>query len=49
MKKGENKKKEEGKEEAKKKKEKWFVFFVKWHINIGGLFNAKTIHVEEQQ
>ena len=27
----------------------WFVFFVYWHINICGLFNAKAILVEEQQ
>ena len=27
----------------------WSGFFVKWHINLRGLFNAKAIHIEEQQ
>ena len=27
----------------------WFGFFVQWHINFHGLFNAKAILVEEQQ
>ena len=26
----------------------WFGFFVKWHINLHGLFNAKAILVEAQ-
>ena len=27
----------------------WFGFFVQWHINFYGLFNAKAILFEEQQ
>ena len=27
----------------------WFSFFVEWHINLCGLFNAKAFIVEEQQ
>ena len=27
----------------------WFGFFVKWHINLYGTFNAKAISVEEQK
>ena len=26
----------------------WFGFFVKWHINLCKLFNAKAILLEEQ-
>ena len=26
----------------------WFVFFAWWYIKLHGLFNAKSIHVEEQ-
>ena len=27
----------------------WVIFFIEWRINHYGLFNAKTIYVEEQQ
>ena len=27
----------------------WFNFFIQWHINLCGLFNAKNVLVEEQE
>ena len=27
--------------------EVWYGFFVKWHINLCGLFNTKAVFVEE--